>query len=63
MSRDSHWFEEFVKIIKIDVTFVHFSRFSTCLDHIPFRLLLFGLSRYVSTVKIRAIACSAFDIK
>ena len=29
----------------------------TCLDHIPFGLLLFGPSRYKFTVKIRALAC------
>ena len=34
----------------------------TCLDHIPFELLLFGPWRYESSEKIRALACSLFEI-
>ena len=33
-----------------------------CLDHIPFELLLFGLSRYEMPEKIRALACLVFEI-
>ena len=33
-----------------------------CLDHIPFRLLLFGLSRYELPEKIIALACPVFEI-
>ena len=32
------------------------------LDHIPFELLLFGLSRYKMSEKIRALACLGFEI-
>ena len=32
------------------------------LDHIPFELLLFGLSRYEMPEKIRALACLVFEI-
>ena len=34
----------------------------TCLDHIPFRLLLFGPTRYEIPEKIRALACPLFEI-
>ena len=34
----------------------------TCRDHIPFRQILFGLSRYKFTVKIRALACPVLEI-
>ena len=34
----------------------------TCLDHIPFELLLFGLTRYEVSEKIRALACPLFEI-
>ena len=35
---------------------------STCLDHIPFELLLFGPTRYEIPEKIRALACPLFEI-
>ena len=34
----------------------------TCLDHIPFQLLLFGPTRYEISEKIRAVACQLFEI-
>ena len=34
----------------------------TCLDHIPFELLLFGPTRYEISEKIRALACPLFEI-
>ena len=34
----------------------------TCLDHIPFELLLFGPTRYEISEKIRALACLVFEI-
>ena len=34
----------------------------TCLDHIPFELLLFGPTRYNISEKIRALACRLFEI-
>ena len=34
----------------------------TCLDHIPFELLLFGLARYEISEKIRALTCPLFEI-
>ena len=35
----------------------------TCLDHIPFELLLFGPTRYeIFEKKIRALACPLFEI-
>ena len=34
----------------------------TCLDHIPFELLLFGLTRYEISEKIGALACLLFEI-
>ena len=34
----------------------------TCLDHIPIVLLLFGLTRYEISGKIRALACPLFEI-
>ena len=60
--RDIHWFEEYLKIIEIYVHFFNERSFYafltplTCLDHMPFELLLFGPSRYKFTVKIRALA-------
>ena len=66
--RDIHWFEEYLKIIEIDDIFSNERSFYAiltpmkCLDHIPFRLLLFGSSRYVSTVKIRALASPVSEI-
>ena len=67
--RDIHWFEEYLKITEIDDHFSNERSFYafltpiTCLDHIPFGLLLFGLSRYVSTAKIRALACPVSEIQ
>ena len=55
--RDTHWFTEYLKIIEIDDHFLNersfFAFFTplTCLDHIPFGLLLVGPSRYKYTVK------------
>ena len=66
--RDSHWFEEYLKINEIDGnfsnerTFLAFFTPSIFLDHFPFELLLFYPSRYESTVKIRALACLVFEI-
>ena len=34
----------------------------TCLDHIPFELLLFGPTRYEISEKIGALACLLFEI-
>ena len=34
----------------------------TCLDHIPFELLLFGTTRYEISEKIRALAYQMFEI-
>ena len=34
----------------------------TCLDHIPFGLLLSGPTRYEISEKIRALACPLFEI-
>ena len=34
----------------------------TCLDHIPFELLLFGPTRFESSEKTRAVACPLFEI-
>ena len=34
----------------------------TCLDHIPFELLLFGPTRYEISEKIRALACPLYEI-
>ena len=34
----------------------------TCLDHIPFELLLFGPTRYEISEKIRTLACPLFEI-
>ena len=34
----------------------------TCLDHIPFELLLFGPTRYENSEKIRVLACQLFEI-
>ena len=66
--RDSHWFDEYRKIIEIDDNFLSGGSFFaffiplTCLDHILFGLLLFGPSRYEYTVKIRALACPVLEI-
>ena len=34
----------------------------TCLDHIPFELLLFGPTRYEISEKSRALACPLFEL-
>ena len=34
----------------------------TCMDHIPFELLLFGPTGYEISEKIRALACPLFEI-
>ena len=66
--RVSHWFEEYLKISKSVIIFSNERSFSafftllTCLDHIPFGLLLFGPSRYKFTVKIRALARHVLEI-
>ena len=68
MCRDSHWFEEYLKIIEIgdyffnERSFFRFFILLICLDHIPFRLPSFGPLRYESTVKIRALAYSVSEI-
>ena len=55
-SRDSHWFEEYLKVSKSVIIFPNersfFAFFTplTCLDNISFGLPLFGPSRYDSTV-------------
>ena len=66
--RDIHWFEEYLKLSKSMIIFSNERSFYafltpiTCLDHIPFGLFLFGLSRYEFTVKIRALACPVLEI-
>ena len=61
--KDSHWFEEYLKIIfSNERSFFAFFPLLTCLDHISFGLLFFGPSRYKFTVKIRALACPILEI-
>ena len=68
MFQKSSSFEEFNGFSEIDVHFLNersfftFFALLTCLDHIPFELLLFGLTRYEISEKIRALACPLFEI-
>ena len=68
MCQDSHWFEEYLKIIEIDDHFSNERSFFvfftplTYLDHIPSRLFLFGQSRYKDTAKIRPMAYPVLEI-
>ena len=69
MFQRSSSFEEFNGISEIDVHFFlnersFFTFFAplTCLDHIPFELLLFGPTRYEISEKIRALASPLFEI-
>ena len=43
-------------------SFFTFFALSTCPDHIPIELLLFGPTRYEISEKIRALACPLFEI-
>ena len=43
-------------------SFFTFFALLTCLDHIPFELLLFGQTRYKISEKIRALACPLYEI-
>ena len=43
-------------------SFFTFFALLTCLDHIPFELLLFCLTRYEISEKIRSLACPLFEI-
>ena len=43
-------------------SFFTFFALLTCLDHIPFELLLFGPMRYEISEKIRALACPLYEI-
>ena len=68
MFQKSSSFEEFNGLSEIDVYFLNERSFFmffapfTCLDHIPFDLLLFGPMRYKIAEKIRALACPLFEI-
>ena len=69
MFQESSSFEEFNGFSEIDVhfflnerSFFTFSALLTCLDHIPFELLLFGPMRYEISEKIRALACPLHEI-
>ena len=68
MFQKSSSFEEFNSFSEIDVHFFNersfFTIFAllTCLDHIPFELLLFGPTRYEISEKIGALACLLFEI-
>ena len=62
-------FEEFSGFSEIDIhfflnerSFCTFFAPLTCLDHIPFELLLFGPTRYEISEKIRALACPLYEI-
>ena len=43
-------------------SFFTFFALLTCLDHIPFELILFGPMRYEISEKIRALACPLYEI-
>ena len=43
-------------------SFFTFFALLTCLDHIPFELLLYGPTRYEISEKIRALACPLYEI-
>ena len=71
LCRDSHRFEEYLKIIWIGVHFFEWTFIFRVFhpfnmpgspDNIPIWLLLSGLSRYKYTIKIRALICPALDI-
>ena len=68
MFQKSNSFEEFNGFSEIDVHFLNersfftFFALLTCLDHIPFELLLFGPTRYEISEKIRALACPLNEI-
>ena len=68
MFQKSSSFEEFNGFSEIDVHFLNERSFLTffapltCVDHIPFELLLVGRTRYEISEKIRALACPLFEI-
>ena len=68
MFQESSSFEEFNGFSEINVHFLNersfFTFFAplTCLDHIPFDLILFGPTRYEISEKIRALAYPMFEI-
>ena len=61
-SRNTLRFAKSVFIFSNERSFFTFFVPLQCLDHIPFELLLFGLSRYEMPEKIRALACLVFEI-
>ena len=61
-SRNSMVLAKLMFIFLNERSFFTFSAPLTCLDHIPFELLLFGPTRYEISEKIRALACPLFEI-